>query len=218
MKKTIGSLVAAFTLLTTPSIEAKKQNPQAQASGFGGQLTAQRVERYLINSFGEVDGLLLANGWIAKFPAHQSDELTRSVRPGDTITATGAANGAMVLQAWTVTNPATQTTLVRGPKPAFAPKLPKHLRAMSLKPLQASGQISHVETGKKGEIKAVILDDGTTLRLGKHAQRMLGMQLGVGRQISAQGVGTQNDFGRALEVTAVSVDGAPLISLYGVPK
>lgn len=218
MKHRIPLLVAALALHLALPIEAKSPGPQWFANQSSGQLAAQRVERYLIDAFGEIDGLLLADGWIVKFPKHQSADVLRIARPGDSISATGATIAPRVIEAWTLTNTTSNATLVRAPKPKLAPKLPKHLRAMSLQPLEAAGRIAHVIPGKKGEIKSVILEDGSSLRLGKHAQWVIGTQLSVGREVRARGIGTQNEFGRALEVTELGVDGAPMVAIYGANR
>lgn len=219
MKRTIALFATALALSTPIASEAKKHGPHyLLAAQQGGQLTEQRVERYIVDTFGDVDGLLLSDGWIVKFPKHQSADLTRVARPGDAIAATGAMIGPRVMEAWTLTNAASNTMIVRTPKSKLQPKLPKHVRAASLRPMEASGRIAHVIPGKKGEIKSVVLEDGTSLRLGKHAQWVIGTQLSVGREVTARGVGTQNELGRGLEVTELGVDGAPMVALYGTAR
>lgn len=218
MKHIIVVLATALALGAPFTLEAKKAGPPMMAAQQGGQPITQRVERYLIDSFGDVDGLLLSDGWIVKFPAHQSGDLLRTARPGDTVTATGATIGPRVLEAWTLANTASSATVIRAPKSKLVPKLPKHLRAASLQPMEAAGRIAHVIPGKKGEIKSVVLEDGSSLRLGKHAQWVIGTQLIVGREVRARGIGTQNDLGRALEVTELGIDGAPMVTLYGAAK
>lgn len=218
MKRSIVLFATALALSTPFSIEAKKHGPHFLATQQGGQLAAQRVERYIVDTFGDVDGLLLSDGWLVKFPAHQSGDLMRAARPGDSIAATGAMIGPRVMEAWTLTNAASNTMIVRTSKSKLLPKLPKHVRAAGLQPLEAAGRISHVIPGKKGEIKSVVLEDGSSLRLGKHAQWVIGTQLSVGREIRARGVGTQNELGRGLEVTELGVDGAPIVSIYGTAR
>lgn len=218
MKHPLLVLAAALALSTPLAIEAKKPGLQPVTAPHGGQLDSHGVERYLIDAFGDVDGLLLSDGWIVKFPAHQSADLRRAVKPGDTVSATGAMIGSRVMEAWTLTNTGSSTMLVRAPKSKLQPKLPKHIRAMGLQPLEAAGRIAHVVPGKNGEVKSLVLDDGTSLRLGKHAQWALGAQLGVGREVRARGVGTQSDLGRSLEVTELGVEGAPMVAIYGAPR
>lgn len=214
MKHSITALATALALSVPFTIQAQKHQPQMLGAQQGGQLATQNVERYLIDSFGDVDGLLLSDGLIVKFPVHQSGDLVHTARPGDTITVSGAMIAPHVMEAWALTNTTSNATIVRTPKSKLLPKPPKHMRAMSLQALEAAGRISHMIPGKKGEIKAVVLEDGSSLRLGKHAQWTIGTQLSVGREVRARGVGTQNEFGRALEVTELGLDGAPMVAIY----
>lgn len=218
MKHSILVLATALALSAPFTIDAKKPGPHLSAAQAGGQLAEQRVERYLIDAFGDIDALLLSDGWVVKFPKHQSADLLRIAQPGNSIAATGAMIGPRVMEAWTLTNTSNNAMIVRTPKPKLMPKLPKHVRSMSLQPLEAAGRIAHVIPGKKGEIKTVVLDDGSSLRLGKHAQWVIGTQLSVGREVRARGVGTQNELGRGIEVTQLGVDGAPMVAIYGASK
>lgn len=218
--KTISTVMLAVFVSATASLAAaKQQGPAATTTQHqSGQLATQTVQSYIIDAFGDVDGLLLSDGWLVKFPAHHSSEVLSKVKPGDSITVAGAMTPSRVIEAWTLTNTQSGATVVRAPKPKFAPKLPKHLRTATLRPLEAHGRISHLVHGKKGEVKLAVLEDGTALRLGKQARWIVGAQLAVGRQITARGVGTQNDSGRALEVTEIGVDDGPMSSLYGVAR
>ena len=76
-----------------------------EASGQLGQYTVEgQVQRMLINPYGEVDGLRLSDGTIAKFAPHMADALTAMVKPGDRVRIIGAAGlltalvpGSMIL-------------------------------------------------------------------------------------------------------------------------
>ena len=48
-----------------------------------------KVAAYLINPFGEIDGLVLDNGTLAKTPPHMSGNVTELVKPGDSVTLQG---------------------------------------------------------------------------------------------------------------------------------
>lgn len=214
MKHGIIVLATALALSVPFTVQAQKHQRQAPTAWQGSHLETHSVERYLIDAFGDVDGLLLSDGWVVKFPAHQSGDLLRTARPGDAITASGAMIAPRVMEAWALTNTTSNATITRTPK-SHLPKMPKHLRARSLQPLEAAGRITHLIPGKKGEIKSIVLEDGSSLRLGKHAHWTIGTQLSVGREVRARGIGTQNEFGRALEVTEFGMDGAPMVAIYG---
>src|SRR5919197_6405161 len=47
------------------------------------------VQQYLLTPHGEVEGLLLTEGTIVRFPPHLSAALTSTVKPGDVVTVAG---------------------------------------------------------------------------------------------------------------------------------
>lgn len=209
-------LVAAIISLGSPfAVEAKKPKHFhfAQQSGQIGPVV---VERYVIDAFGDVDGVISTDGWFVKFPAHQSFQLVQAIQPGDVVVVSGAIAGERVVEAWTFSKDG-GTVLVRTPKVKGA-KMPKHLRAASLRPMEAQGRVTHVLRGKKGEAKNVVLDSGATLRLGKHAGWVIGQQLLAGTEVFAKGIGTDNQYGRGLEVTEIALNGGPMMSIYGTVR
>jgi hypothetical protein len=51
------------------------------------------VSRFLVNPFGEVDGLLLESGTLVTFPPHMEHELTAAITPGAPVAVRGQATG-----------------------------------------------------------------------------------------------------------------------------
>ena len=47
------------------------------------------VQQYLLTPHGEVEGLLLTDGTIVRFPPHLSAALASTVKPGDAVTVAG---------------------------------------------------------------------------------------------------------------------------------
>ena len=47
------------------------------------------VQQYLLTPHGEVEGLLLTDGTIVRFPPHLSAALASTVKPGDAVTIAG---------------------------------------------------------------------------------------------------------------------------------
>src|SRR5690242_8253274 len=80
----IFTLLAGL-LVVAPAVYAKKdkhiQQPVISLQG--------KVASYLINPFGEIDGLILDNGTLAKTPPHMSSNVTELVKPGDSVTLQG---------------------------------------------------------------------------------------------------------------------------------
>lgn len=167
------------------------------------------VRRLLINPFGEVDGVLLDTGMIVTFPPHMSEALRTFVKPGDALSVKGYPEKPTQIKGYVLVNARSNQTLVVHPKPAPGAQVPKHLRGAGLKEMSGQGEIRHLRYGGKGEINGAILADGTIIRFPRELSYRFGSLLQVGQSVSATGYGTQNDHGRAFEITALGAAGQP---------
>lgn len=175
------------------------------------------VKLFVINPNGEVDGLLLEDGTLAKFPPHMASELTAAVKPGDTISMRGFREYGGTVKALVITNEATKRAVIEHPPIPGMAKMPKHLRFAMLARLQAAGKVERTMYGKRGEINGVMLDDGTVVRFPPNVAYQFGAQLQPGQTIAVEGLGTQNEYGRALEGTAIGVSAQTLQPIYDRP-
>ena len=208
MKTKTILILALSTAITLTSIAQPPPSPQ-NAEQINGV-----VSQYLMNPNGEVDGLLLSDNRQINFPPHMSADLTRLVKPNDRITASGERESAQAFHAFTITNAASAQTVVESRPSQFPPRLPPDLRGMNLALLNASGRIKALLHAPHGEIDGVVLEDGTVLHVRPDASGQFASSLAIGQTVSAQGFGTQNVFGRSIEVTQLGVAGQPLTSLY----
>lgn len=73
------------------------------------------VQQYLLTTHGEVEGLLLTDGTVVRFPPHLGAALASTVRPGDAVTVVGflvaATAQGQAVKALTITNTATGQTV-----------------------------------------------------------------------------------------------------------
>lgn len=173
-----------------------------------------KVSRLLINPFGEVDGLLLEDGVIVTYPAHMGAQLAAVVKPGDAVIVKGYPEAPGQIKGYVVTNAASGQSVLTLPKPPPGAEMPKHLRGAGLREMTASGEIRQIRFGRRGEINGAILADGTIVRVPSHAAQRFGALLAAGQRIAASGYGTQNQFGRAFEATALAPEGQPPQPLY----
>ena len=174
-----------------------------------------QVQRLLINPFGEVDGLLLADGRVVKMPPHLGEAVAAVVAPGQTVRVGGYAHGYSpnTIEALTVTNLQTgQTVVDQGPPWPRVPKMPPHLRMATLSQLQVSGVVQTLLHGRHGEVNGVILDNGAIVRFPPHAM-MVPPQ--PGQTLSAVGLGTRNQYGLALEATALGPQAGAFVPFTG---
>lgn len=102
------------------------------------------VQQYLLNPHGEVDGLLLSDGTVVKFPPHLGIALATSIKAGDAVTAVGFigpnTSQGRAMKALSITNSQTGQTLVD--EPPTTPPLPPHLRGLTSTALTVSGTVA----------------------------------------------------------------------------
>jgi hypothetical protein len=204
-----GAVFASAALLA----QAPAPPPPSEPRQFGQSLEGT-VNRYLMNPRGEIDGVLLTDGTQIKFPPHMSADLTRAVRPSDNITAQGRPESAPVFTAFSITNESSGQTVVESRPSSWPPPLPPDLRGVDLKPMQAEGHIATLLFAPRGEIEGTILENGTVLRMRPDVSGQFVNLLRIGQSVSAKGYGTENEFGRSLEVTELGTPGQPLTAIY----
>ncbi|MEO9061124.1 MAG: hypothetical protein ABI270_03660 [Nitrosospira sp.] len=211
--KTIQNNILAFMLegflFAAPAAHAKNDTQQPLISLQG------TLVRYLINPFGEVDGLFLDNGTLVKMPPHMSWDVAELVKPGDAIALQGTREGESSVEAYSITNTASDQTLLRR-EPAWNGKvMPRELRVAELKELSANGKIERIITGKRGEPRIILLADGTNVRLPKDAAYDAYSLINTGAPFAAKGSGTETRYGRSFEASAIGTSPASLKPLSG---
>ena len=144
-----------------------------------------------------------------------SGDVAALVKPGDSVALQGTPEAGSSFKAYSITNTASSQTLLRHEPERNGKVMPKHLRAVGLKELSADGKIKQVITGKRGEPKIVMLENGTTIRLPKETAYGAYSLINVGASFAASGYGTENQYGRSLEATAIGTGPAALKPLFG---
>ena len=203
-----GTTVVAQGKKNKPGREYRRaQSPMLQPA------TQGKADRLLVNPFGEVDGVLLDNGTIVTFPTHMGGELATAIKPGDSVAVKGIPESPMQIKGYVISNTSTNRTVMTRPKPRGVIKTPGFLRSFGLKEMSAQGVVRHLRFGK-GEVNGVILADGAIVRFKRETFHRFGGLLQVGQRIAARGYGSENQFGRALEATALGAEGQPPQPLY----
>ena len=175
------------------------------------------LARFTINPFGEVDGFLLADGTQVTFPSHMSAELIAAVNVGDAVSVQGMREYSGAVKAWIVTNTHTHAVVAEHPPQEGRPPLPPHLRQAALSPLEVQGKIHRTLSGPRGEVNGVLLEDGSIVRFPPDIGVQYRQLLQPGAAFAARGYGTQNQFRRALEATAIGTSSAALRPIYAPP-
>jgi hypothetical protein len=211
MHKTILALMLTGSLFSMPAVYAKNEK-HALPTLMSLQGTAVR---YLINPFGEVDGLFLDNDTLVRTPPHMSGDVAELVKPGDAIALQGTLEGNSSFDAYSITNTASDQTLMRR-EPAWNGKvMPKELRVAELKEISANGKIERIITGKHGEPRIILLADGTNVRLPKDIAKDAYSLINAGAPFAAKGSGTETQYGRSFEASAIGTSPASLKPLSG---
>ena len=161
------------------------------------------VTQYLLNPRGEVDGLLLADDTLVKFPPHLARELVQVARAGDEVHANGHREGERLLKGHVVVNAATGVALRE-----FKPAPPERAGGLPvLQPMRAEGRVRLLRRNPHGDADGAILEDGTLVHFPPHAGRQFAAVLAEGQPLAAAGFGTANEFGRSL--AAATLGAAP---------
>lgn len=176
--------------------------------------TQVTVTRFLTNPDGDVDGFLTRDGVLVRFPPHMSAQLTSAVRPGDVVQVSGWRDAGGSFSAQRITNARSGQQLVDQPPLPDARPLPRELRGAGLAPLSAQGQVAYVTTARRGEPDGVILSDGTVIKLTPPVAQQFAALVRTGATVSAQGYGTRNQYGTALQATSFGAPGN-LTQIYG---
>lgn len=183
------------------------------ARGLMGQYAVEgQVQRMLTNPYGEVDGLRLSDGTIAKFPPHMADALTATVKVGDAVRIIGRAQARGTVRADAIVHAGSGRTVYDQPPPVGEGRvLPPHLRAQRLQPQQVEGRVETVLTGPRGEANGVILSDGSIVRFPPESLRL---SVQTGAPFAASGLGTRNAYGTSLEAVSMGTTLSALQPLY----
>jgi hypothetical protein len=167
------------------------------------------VQQYLLTPHGEVDGLLLSDGTVVKFPPHLGAALASNVKPGDTVTAIGFLGPitpqGRAIKTLTITNTATGQTVVDQPPPSRP--LPPDQRGLTRVPLTVSGTVAHVLVNDHGDVDDLILSTGEQVKFRPHNGTAVVMLLGQqpGATVQASGYGTRNAFGTVVDADTLMV-------------
>jgi hypothetical protein len=191
--------------------------PPIADAGVSTTAITGRIQRWLLNPNGDVDGLLLADGTQVAFPPHLSTAVLQIAKPGDSVKVSGwRASGAPVMRASSLTATAGGRSVVdQPPAPGMAPPPPRD--PSSLASMTASGKVSRVLYTDRGDANGVLLDSGDIVRFPPQAASGVTPPVQVGSTLSARGWGTRNALGSAFEATAMGSSPDSLRDLFAGP-
>jgi hypothetical protein len=213
----VVSLPVMASAIHEPAHAQKQRGPDFAAETFmtAAPVAMGDLRRFLVNPHGEVDALQLSDGTIARFPPHMGPDVTAAVKPGDTISVRGYRESGDIIKAFIITNETSKQQVVERPPAPDIAKMPKHLRFATLSRIAIAGKVERLMRGKKGEVNGVLLEDGTVVRFPPHVAFDFAALLQPGQALAANGLGSENSFGRALEATALGPAPDTVRPIYG---
>ena len=194
--------VAITNASISTGVNAQERNPQPPQAAADRQNTGIEgtVDLYLMNPDGHVDGVLLNNNTIVRFPPHLSEQLTATVSPHDPVKVDGFTESTNTIHAWTITDLRTQHSLTDTPPgPGRMPPEPTLARQQ----MAADSVIRVVTHAPRGEPDGAVLTDGTIVHVPPSVGEEYVDLLQPGKPLAATGFGTTNSYGRSFEATAL---------------
>ena len=164
------------------------------------------VERFLINPDGNADGMILLNGVEVYFAPHLSSAVLTAVEVGDRITVYGVLPMAAPMIVAAVIEAANGARIEDYGLPTR--KLPemagKHrIKQRERGTFQVEALVRRVLHGPTGEIRGVLLDDGTTVVLPFHRDEDLSELLSPASWLTVRGAGLVTEIGTAIKADGI---------------
>jgi hypothetical protein len=151
--------------------------------------TKGAVAQYTLAPWGEIDGLILADGTEVHLPPRLSSALVYAVHPGDTVSIRGLrAKAIPMVDAVTVTN--SETGVVVGGQP-------NHERQ------EVTGVVKATLHSPRGDADGVLLADGTAVRLPPQEATRLAAMLAPGQTVVVRGEGVTSPLGHVIAVREI---------------
>jgi hypothetical protein len=160
------------------------------------------VERFLVNPDGDADGMILFNGVEVYFAPYLSNAVLTAVHVGDRITVYGvlpmaepmivaaiieATNGARIEDYGLPTSGAERERRLKGPERSL---------------FQVEALVRRTLHGPHGELRGVLLDDGTTVALRMNGEDF-GQLLSPASWLSVRGAGLVTQMGTAIQADEI---------------
>jgi len=167
------------------------------------------VQQYLLTPHGEVDGVLLTDGTVARFPPHLGTALAGIAKPGDEVAVVGflgpTTPHGRAIKARTITNKKNGQSVVD--HPPSTPPLPPDKRGLT-STLTVQGTVARLLVNDKGDVDGLILVGGEQVKFPPPNGPVVAKMLEEGKKtVEASGNGTTNTFGTVVDAMSLSMDG-----------
>lgn len=210
-----------FACSNSPSRTMAEDQPVTTAQNIQAQEEQGTVKKFLMNSRGELDGLLLEGGIQVNFQPVIATRIKKVIAVNDVVLVKGYYENDRVFRAEDIKNVRTsrrvseQLSVPPAPLqedfPNYLPPEGTHSKISKtpmpshhgLKKISAQGTVETRLYGKFGELNGVILSDGTIIHFKPDILNTMDLNAEIGDHLKASGYGIQNDFGRSIDAIEV---------------
>ena len=210
MKKLVISGACLAFLIASALAQAPATSPlPPPASAPGGQKVdiSGTVKAFTLTPVGDIEGIILTNGFEIHVPPHLTEQVAAAVRPGESVAARGWSTGVPnFIVATSLTGQHGQSVVDHGPPPSGMrpPPPPPGQAAPGAQMATVQGPILQALHGPRGDANGAILDDGTTLKLPPPSAWQFASLLQPGQSVVAQGWTLSNSYGRVVDVQSIN--------------
>jgi hypothetical protein len=164
------------------------------------------VERFLVNPDGDADGMILLNGVEVYFAPYLSDAVLMAVHVGDRITVYGELPMAEPLIVASIIEAEDGSRIEDagrvGAHRTFAADVGLN-RGRERSRLQVEALVRRALHGPSGELRGVLLDDGTTVFFSVQDGENLEELLSPAAWVTVRGAGLVTELGTAIEADEI---------------
>jgi hypothetical protein len=175
--------------------------------------TVGRVDLFLLNAHGEVDGMVLVDGTEVHLPPHMGPDVVGALRPGSLVKLRAVRpRGADMLAAVAFEAEDGIRHEDLGP-PKHHKEARKHAGPPTGRKVEVEGVVRRALHGPKGETRGVLLADGRSGRFPPHAADEVMPLLQVGATVVLRGHSIATAHGTVVAVREIGKPNAPPHSL-----
>lgn len=175
--------------------------------------TKGTLDRFLINSQGEADGLLLKDGKEVHFPPHMGKAVVAALESGDAVQIRGVRPrdadmiAAVSIQAGDAAPIVDQGAAreERDNKKHDHAEAEKKAKPEPAKSADTEGVIKRVLHGPRGEKRGALLDNGVIVRMPPHVAAALRERLSPEHKLAARGPSLTNALGTVIDAREIGV-------------
>ena len=201
-----SALAASFVFAAAAQPRPPMQRSPGMSENFDpAQLpeTKGKVAQYTLAPWGDVDGLILADGTEVQLPPRMSTAIAFSIHPGDNVTIHGLrARAVPMVVAASIANDATGVVIGGQPERTR---------------MEVTGVVKATLHTPRGDAGGVLLADGTVVRLPPPEATKLAAILAPGQTVVVRGEGMTSPLGKVVAARQIGPS-ADKLSDVGRPR